>query len=97
MDTNINNLNLQRTFGKPILKTGKPTVYPHSIIATRKEIRGSEPSVIRTLRADEWEALREGAKAKEATVPPTCRCKNVMRLKYDNLYRCGVCGREERV
>lgn len=66
MDTNINNLNLQRTFGKPILKTGKPTVYPHSIIATRKEIRGSEPSVIRTLRADEWEALREGAKAKEA-------------------------------
>ena len=68
MDTNNHNLNLQGRFGRPILKTGKPTVYPHSIIATRKEIRGSEPSSIRTLRADEWEALREGAKVKEANV-----------------------------
>ena len=38
-----------------------------------------------------------GSQATKAAIPPTCRCKNVMRLKYDNVWRCGVCGREETV
>ena len=49
MDTNNHNLNLQGMFAKPILKTGKPTVL------------GGKDSKIRTLRADEYEALRVGA------------------------------------
>lgn len=49
-----------RVFGRPILKTGKPTVYPHSDLKTHKEIRGSGDTQIRTLRADEYEALRQG-------------------------------------
>jgi hypothetical protein len=44
-------------FGKPIVRTGKPTVYAKCDLATRKETASNETKV-RVLRPDEYEALR---------------------------------------
>ena len=59
---------LVRVYGKPILRKWEPTVYPHCILKTRKEIRGSGDVLIRTLRPDEFESLRDGGSNKDSNV-----------------------------
>lgn len=68
-----------RLFGKPILRTWKPTVYPHCVLKTRKEIRGSGDVQIRMLRADEAEALRDGGSFRESNV-----------IQFDTLLQTGM-------
>ena len=60
LDTNTNNLNLQGRFGRPIIKTGKPTQFPRCDLKTRREILPVD-SKVRTLRPSEMNALIDAA------------------------------------